>query len=288
MKDKFHVIAAIAINLVLMMIVFLNNNPLILLAVFLWCLIVGITFHKEKALKKGLVYFIPLSIVTGIINMFFVNSGNIVLIKIYTKIITLESFLFALIMVFKILLVIYLFIILEAMVDSDSAVSYFSSKIPKTTLMMVIAFKLIPNMKNRFKDLQDIYTIRGLEYKDKNIKKRIVNSVPLLSVLLEDSLEGAFDIAESAYVRGFLSGKRTIYDRQKLKFKDFLLILWSLLILIIYLIFSIKDKVTFEVYDSLRASSIFSIPAILIFGFIATITLFMVINHVYLNPFRED
>lgn len=73
----------------------------------------------------------------------------------------------------KFLAVIYLFIILELMVDSDRAVSYFSSIMPKSTLMLMISFKLIPSMKDRFRNLKEIYEVRGVMFDKKKPEKKL-------------------------------------------------------------------------------------------------------------------
>lgn len=252
----------------MMIIVFLDNNPLLLLGILIWTVLNFAIYKKIHSIKKGIIYFVPLAVITLIINMIFAEGGRIVLFEALGKNFTLETLVYALIMSFKILIVIYLFMSLEFMMDTDSAVSYFSYKLPKSTLTLLVGIKLVPNMKTRIKELKEVYTIRGLNYEEKSIKGRIKSSIPLLSILLEDSLEGSFDIAESAYVRGFLSGKRSIYEKQDLKKRDFSLILMSCSLILTYLVFYFKGSLDFNPYNYRGSSDLISKAAFMVLGII--------------------
>lgn len=104
--------------------------------------------------------------------MFFASSGNTILFYFLKGRVTLESIIYGAIMSFRLLGTIYLFMILEMMIDSDRAVSYFSSIMPKSTLMLMVSFKLIPGMKKRFDSLKEIYEIRGVVFDKKNQRKK--------------------------------------------------------------------------------------------------------------------
>ena len=247
---KFHILATIIINIVFMMIVFSTDNPLIIVSVGLFSIIILWIYNGEDDIKKGIKIFIPLSIIVSFINLFFVDGGIIVLFRFMGKVFTLETLVYALTSSFKLLIVIYLFYLLSHMIDSDKALSFFSSKIPKVTLIMLISLKLVPNMKKRIKAIKEVYEIRGVDYSNKNIKSKIKSYFPVLSVLLEDSLEGSFDISESAYVRGFLSGKRSEYDKDDLKLEDKVIILGSLIIFFIHIYFIIKKYTVYDVYST--------------------------------------
>jgi energy-coupling factor transport system permease protein len=67
----------------------------------------------------------------------------------------------------------------------------------------MIGFKLIPGLKRRFSDVVNIYELRGINFNKNALKDKLIGYIPVMSVLLEDSLEGSFEIGEAAYVRGF-------------------------------------------------------------------------------------
>ena len=246
---KLHVLSSIILNIVLLIIAFSTSNPMILLCIFSICLMIFLSSGNHKQLKNGIMIFIPFSIITIIINMVFVQQGRIIIFTAFNRNFTLEALIYAIILSFKLLLVIYIFFCLGIMLDSDKAISYFSSIMPKTTLTFMIAFKLFPSMRKRIAILKETYSIRGVDFQGKNIKEKIISYMPIMSILLEDSLEKSFDIGEAAYIRGFLSTKRSIYDKQKFNRQDYLIIITSGVLILFYLILSVTGLENYDSYS---------------------------------------
>lgn len=278
---SFHVITPLIIFLILIIITFSTDNPVILGTEIVIAIVMLLTSGNIKKLKNGFLYFIPFAILIIIFNMAFVSKGNIVLFSLLNKRFTLESMIYAIILAFKLLLVFYLFMILDIMIDSDRAVSYFSSKMPKSTLTLMIGLKLIPEMKERFKNLMDIYSIRGLSFNKKTAKEKTKSYIPILSILLEDSLESSFDIGEAAFTRGFLSNKRSIYDRQILNLKDYITIIIGLILIIVFLIAQYEGYTTFNIYDGIGSLNIIN------YG-VSTILIFMIAILTFILIFSEE
>ena len=245
-----NILASIILNIIFMMIIFSTDNPLIIVSIGIFTIIMLWLYNGEADIKRGFKMFIPLAIIVSLINLIFVNGGVIVLFQFMSRTFTLETLLYALTSSIKLIIIIYVFYLLSHMVDSDKTLSCFSKKMPKVTLIMLIGLKLVPNMKKRIKAIREVYEIRGVDYSNKNIKSKIKSYLPVLSILLEDSLEGSFDISESAYVRGFLSGKRSEYDRENLKLSDKAIILISLIIFFIHIYFTIKNYTVYDVYSA--------------------------------------
>lgn len=269
---EYHVLTAALVFISMMIMIFSNDNPVILASVYVFIVSMIICSREKRKFKTGFYYFIPIAIIIIAINMFFVSSGSITLFYLFHKRYTLEAIVYAIVFSFKFLAVIYLFLILESMIDSDRAVSYFSTVMPKSTLMLMICFKLMPSMKNRFKNLKEIYEIRGVKFKQEKSKEKARGYVPVLSVLLEDSMEGSFDIGESAYVRGFLSGNRSVYERQKFQNRDFKLIALSTALIIFFCVAQFKNWVQFDIYDGVTIINFINIGIAAIFVFIVCIT----------------
>lgn len=255
-SSKIHVITAALLSLNLLIITFLCKNPILLIIIFIFCAFTMIYSGNIERLKNGFKYFIPFSILAIVVNMIFVAQGNTVLFYIFGEKFTLEALLYGVILSFKLLVVIYLFAVAGIIIDSDMAASYFSSKIPKSTLTIMISLKIFPNMKNRIMNLKGVYSIRGVDFESKKLKEKIKSNIPVLSVLLEDSLEGAFDIGEAAYVRGFLSGGRSVYDKPKIQTRDYLLIIASIVTLLFYLIIKIRGIDNFDIYMKVSFSQL--------------------------------
>jgi energy-coupling factor transport system permease protein len=104
-------------------------------------------------------------------------------------------------------------------------------------------------MKKRIYSLKEIYSIRGVDFEGKKLKFKLLSYIPVLSILLEDSLEKSFDIGEASYVRGFLSTKRSVYDRQKYSYFDYIISLTCIVIVLIYLVIKLLGLDAFDIYN---------------------------------------
>lgn len=251
MKDcykRLHVLSPIMLNSMLLIITFCTNNPIILACILFTCIFIFYNSANLIKLKSGIIIFIPFAILTIIINVLFVQQGTIILFHLGNRRFTLEALVYAIILASKLLIVIYIFDCLGIMLDSDKAVSYFSSMLPKSTLTFMIALKLFPTMRKRILSLKEIYSIRGVNFQGKSIKEKVKSYVPILSILLEDSLEKSFDIGEAAYVRGFLSSKRSVYDKRHLQKNDLMIILISLAIILDYVILQLLGLENYDIY----------------------------------------
>jgi energy-coupling factor transport system permease protein len=280
-NSKIHVITAALLGLSLLIVTFLCKNPIILIIIFVFCVFTMFYSGNVEKLKMGFKYFIPFSILAIIVNMAFVAQGNITLFYLFGEKFTLEALLYGVILSFKLLVVIYLFSVTSIIIDSDVAASYFSSKIPKSTLTIMISLKIFPNMKNRIVNLKEIYSIRGVDFESKKIKEKIKSNIPVLSVLLEDSLEGAFNIGEAAYVRGFLSGQRSVYDKPKLQIKDYLLIIVSISSMLFYLAMKAIGIDNFDIYLKISISQLFN------YWVLAIVILVIIIESILITVLKD-
>lgn len=276
-KD-IHVVTALLLIVLMTFIIFSTDNPLILLSVLIFSVAIFLMTGSREKLKKGLSYFIPFATVSIIINFIFVDQGSTILFNAFGKVFTVEALVYALIFSSKLLLVIYIFSMIELLLNNDKAVSYFSSIMPKSTLLLTISFKLFPTLKRRTTTLKEIYSLRGLDFDDKSIKERAKSYTPILSNLLGTSMEEAFDIGEAAYVRGFLSGKRSVYQRQKAGKKDISLWLHMIVILLILVLLKFKGLDTFNIYDKVPEQQLLNYGVLLM-----SISILALILNFYLN-----
>ena len=246
----FHVLSVVILIISMMIVTFVSDNPLIVFSALVWSLILLIKNKEYRKIKLGLMLMIPMILVTGLINIILVDAGNKVLFTIFNKAVTLEILIYVLVTSMKLLVIIYLFNILGILLDTDKAVSYFSKRSPRITLIVLLCLKLVPNMKKRINSLKNTYMVRGLNLEATNKKEAVKSYIPVLSILLEDSLEKSFDIGESAYVRGFGSGKRSQYEKEKLLFRDYLIIIYFIGISTYHLLFYALGKIDYDVYGS--------------------------------------
>jgi energy-coupling factor transport system permease protein len=261
----YHIITTLAFNLAMLAAVFTTDNPLVLFGITIVCVVLFLSSRSISKLKRGAMLFIPFSLITTVVNFIFVEEGNIILFKAFGRSFTLEALIYAVILSLKLLIVIYIFMLLEVMIDSDRAVSYFSVVVPKSTLTLMIAFKLFPTMKERLGSLKEVYSLRGIDFEGGDLKRKVKSYIPVLSILLETSLEGAFDIGEAAYIRGFLSSKRTVYDRQGFRKVDYYMLTSIFTFLTVFIVTKVFRMANFDIYSGIHMYKIFNIGTIFTF-----------------------
>ena len=80
------------------------------------------------------------------------------------------------------------------------------------------------------------------------LKEKIKNYQMILSVLLEQSLESSFEVGEAAYTRGFLSTKRSVYERIRFGRRDAAVLSALFFPLGTFIVLSIRGSVDFNLY----------------------------------------
>ncbi|MCI5726144.1 MAG: energy-coupling factor transporter transmembrane protein EcfT [Clostridium sp.] len=255
----YHILTILILNLAMMIVTFTTENPLIITSVLIWCIVLLIDNKETKKLKNGLLMVLVMSVITTVINVIIVDAGTREIFYVFGKSIKLEVLLYSFIMSLKLLCIIYIFYILSFMLNTDKALSFLSKKTPKVALVFLLSLKLIPNMKKRLKSIKEVYMVRGVNFEGESKKEKIKAYLPVLSVLLEDSLEKSFDIAESAYVRGFNSGKRSMYDVQKLRAKDYIFILYCIFVLTVFFGLIYFGKNNYSIYECINLMEFFNI-----------------------------
>ncbi|MHA1916912.1 MAG: energy-coupling factor transporter transmembrane component T family protein [Candidatus Ranarchaeia archaeon] len=96
---------------------------------------------------------------------------------------------------------------------------------------MSMATRYVPTLAMEAETIMDSQKSRGLELEKGNLIKKIKNFVPILVPLIINSIRRALSIAESLESRCFgITTKRTYYNVLKLKKKDYVIIIMTILI----------------------------------------------------------
>lgn len=248
MKMQLHILTPVFLLVSSLFFLFSTDHPLAICGVFLLAVYILAGNRQWNQLKQGLWFAVPMTLFMLLFNLIFVTSGMTELVVIFEKRITLESILYALLMGVKLLAAVYLFFTVSCLIDTDRAVSYCGSKLPKSTLTFLLIFRLVPHFKESFFHLKDVYSIRGVEFENVSLRERIKSYRAVLSVLLEQSLESSFEIGEAAYTRGFLSTKRSVYERSKPTWRDVLVFIIIGALFSVYLLILASGAASFNLY----------------------------------------
>jgi len=173
--------------------------------------------------------------------------------------ISLESLVFGISMSLRLMATISAFAIITLTVNPDDLLqTILLLKFPyRTVLTTTIAIRFIPCLFADIDTLQDSLRTRGYKMDDQRFLNRIKRRAALVLHLLSNSLERSIQSAESMESRGFgLNGKKTFYKTVKTTRVDYLFILLSVSLFILFLFMWTQNIGTYSYYPSLTPISI--------------------------------
>ncbi|MBY8981400.1 MAG: energy-coupling factor transporter transmembrane protein EcfT [Candidatus Lokiarchaeota archaeon] len=233
-------------------LIFIISNPYYLLIIFLnMCIIVilGKDIRKVFRFIKTTLY---LALVIFIINIILRNDGATVLWKSSFKIpiygslkITLETIMFSFIMVFQLVLVIFIFSLINVFINPDDLMKIFLKlKIPYIlSLILILSVRFFPVLLDDMENIKDVARSRGLELDKGNWFARIKKKITLILPLLVNSLERSIQVAEALEARAFnISKKRTFFKKIKVDYVGYITLMLNLFFIILMLYFIIFQK----------------------------------------------
>lgn len=226
----------IKILLMILIIVFIfvsaNIYALSLSALFI---IFSIILSKVpfKMYFKNMKAILPVLIFTAIINIFYSNSGT-VLLEFWKFVITTGGLYRSLFMSLRIILLIFISAVLtytttpndltDAIESLLSPLKFLGLKNAVHTLamMMTIALRFIPTLIEEAEKIMNAQKARGADLESGGLVQRVKALIPILIPLLISSVRRASDLAEAMECRCYNGGEgKTRMKQMKLHLTDF-------------------------------------------------------------------
>lgn len=164
-------------------------------------------------LKNSVLFFIPVFIMTALINPLFNHEG----ITIITYLpggnpLTLESVVYGLCSACMIVNVICWFGVYGNIMTSDKFIYLFGRVIPSLSLILSMTLRFVPLFAKQLKTVVNARKGMGIDSSTGSIKTRIKNGLTVLSVMITWALENAIDTADSMRSRGYGIPGRTAFS----------------------------------------------------------------------------
>jgi len=104
---------------------------------------------------------------------------------------------------------------------------------PATWAMtMALTFRFIPTLLTETQKIMKAQTSRGVDFNESRLTQKIVQIIALLIPIFNISFKRALELADAMEVRGYVIGaKRTKIDIYKIRFKDLLGLIFSMIVL---------------------------------------------------------
>lgn len=217
-----HPVAAAAFSLGLVLWLLALDQPAAVvggaIAAFAW-LARGGQFRQTAALA-----LIPALMLTAI-NAFFSGCGESIVLRLPpwwpgARAITWEAVAFGSVAGAKLAAVMASFALWAMLGESDRTIGLLGRVAPRTAVTLGIAIRLIPGLLRDARRIQAVLWSRGIDLRERAIRKRAAAAGLLWRTLLASALESAKDLAEALAARGFGSGPRSSLDPDRLAPRD--------------------------------------------------------------------
>ncbi|MBE6787791.1 MAG: energy-coupling factor transporter transmembrane protein EcfT [Ruminococcaceae bacterium] len=195
-----------------------------------------------KMYFKNLKAVLPIILVTSLINMFYGDEANGVLLSFWKITITYDGLSRAMFMALRIILLIIVSSTLTYTTTpndlTDGIESLLSplrfiglkSAVHMLALMMTIALRFIPTLVEEAGKIMNAQKARGADLENGKLKDRIKALIPILIPLLLSSVRRAYELAEAMECRCYNGGEgKTRMKQLKVTAVDYVLSLVSLL-----------------------------------------------------------
>lgn len=196
------------------------NHPLFLLVACLLLCLVNLSHGGGKALRKWMPTLLGMSIAIIVLNPFLNSRGTHVFFYFRGKQVTLEATMYGVVMALSIVLILLMFISFNIILNGNKFLFVFSSLLPRTAFMTMLAIRFVPLLKRRLDEISDVQRIKGMSATTGKLRERAKNGMILLQILLTWSLQESIDTADSMKARGYGTGKRNPYTPYKMDKRD--------------------------------------------------------------------
>jgi energy-coupling factor transport system permease protein len=97
----------------------------------------------------------------------------------------------------------------------------------------MLSMRFVPLLRRRLREIETVQKGKGLSVSEGKLRTRAKNGILLVQILLTWSLEEAIQTADSMAARGYGVKKRSKYTPYKMVLKDWLAIIYMLIIAVI-------------------------------------------------------
>jgi len=169
--------------------------------------------NGRKAYRMGLMFLLPLLLITAILNPLFNHQGATILAYLPNgNPITLESIVYGIAAATMLITVIAWFSCFNAVITSDKFTYLFGRIIPALSLVLSMALRFVPRFREQLKIISNAQKCIGKDVSSGNIIQKARHGIKILSILITWALENAIETADSMKGRGYGLPGRTAFS----------------------------------------------------------------------------
>ena len=250
----------------------LLQHPVYLLAGIFASGVYYLFLNGRKGLKNILL-MIPLFVFVTLFNPIVNTRGVTVLFTYSDRPYTLEALVYGIAVAATFVLMLLWFGCYGKVLTGDKFTCLFGNLSPSLSLLLVMVFRMIPNLLNKTKQIIGARNSIGKGTENSSFKDKLNSGMTVIGVLTSWVLEGSITTSDSMRSRGYGTSKRTSFMVYRLSKTDWILSLLMLVLLGIVIFFAANGSMNAEF---LPERNITPIKGFNIIGFIAYLGYLMI------------
>ncbi len=216
---------------------------------------------------KIILLMIPLFIFVTLFNPIVNTRGATVLFTYFDRPYTLEALIYGIAVAATFVLMLLWFGCYGKVLTGDKFTCLFGNLAPSLSLLLVMVFRMIPNLLQKAKQIIGVRSSIGKGTAEKSsLKDKLNSGMTVIGVLTSWALEGSITTSDSMRSRGYGTSKRTSFMVYRMTKSDWILIFAMLVMIGVVVFFAANGGMNAEF---LPERNITPINGINIIGFIA-------------------
>ena len=162
---------------------------------------------------------VPLFVILSAVNPLFNHLGERVLFHVFGKPYTLEALYYGMAVASMFVCMMFWFGCYNAVMTSDKFTSLFGNLIPSLSLLLVMVFRMVPNLLRKTRQISGARRSVG-----KGGEEKLAEGMTVLGALTDWALEGSIVTADSMRARGYGVAKRSSFMIYRMTARDWVLL----------------------------------------------------------------
>ncbi len=231
---KIHKFLIFGWLILLVYLTLLFSSPYLLFSIFLSILLVRI-FVDSPSWRPFLKYTLYMGAFILLFNILLNENGTTVLFEFYWLRITLESLVFSISMLLRLLIIMAAFAIFNDNLQMGDIIEVLEKlKIPsKSVITLALSFRFFPILLKEARETFEVLMARGISLSSGKMRDRIYARYPVMTAMLETSLERAIQVGEALEIKGYPSSKRRVWKKISLELRHKIVLFFFLLTAIV-------------------------------------------------------
>ena len=195
---------------------------------------------------KNILLMIPLFIFVTLFNPIVNTRGVTVLFTYLDRPYTLEALIYGVAVAATFVLMLLWFGCYGKVLTGDKFTCLFGNLAPSLSLLLVMVFRMIPNLLQKAKQIIGVRSSIGKGTAESSIKDKLNSGMTVIGVLTSWALEGSITTSDSMRSRGYGTAKRTSFMIYRMTATDWILTFVMFVLLGIVIFFAANSGMNAE------------------------------------------